>query len=101
MKKMKMNKDIVDKLLEHVARMGTRDPNDYTAFMSVAEVKEAADTITNLRNALHRIGFDYVELSHDKVQWQYHEHMKIAKKAYQDSFPPEEKTEPKPLDDNF
>ena len=96
-----MSKDIVDKLLEHVARMGTRDPNDYMAFMSVAEVKEVADIITNLRNALHSIGFDYVELSHDKVQWLYLEHMKIAKKAYQDSFPPEEKTEPKPLDDNF
>lgn len=63
---------------------------------------QAIETIQNLRQALHTIGYDYVELSHDKVQWLYHDHMKIAKKAYQDSFPSEpEKTEPKPFDNNF
>ena len=91
-----MEKDIVDKLnnaWEWADTLGIDILNE--------ERKQAANTITNLRNALHSIGFDYVELSHDKVQWLYHEHMKIAKKAYQDSFPPEEKTEPKPLDNNF
>lgn len=41
--------DILDKLLEHFARMGTRDPNDYAAFLSVAEVMEAANEIKKLR----------------------------------------------------
>ena len=86
-----MKKDILEKLNNYVAG----NSPEYTMIV------EAANTITNLRNALHSIGYDYVELSHDKVQWLYHEHMKIAKKAYQDSFPPEEKTEPKPLDNNF
>jgi hypothetical protein len=91
-----MSKDIIDKLKD----VWWISPT--TAEKEAEEVcKEAANTITNLRNALHRIGFDYVELSYDKIVWQYHDHMKIAKKAYQDSFPPEEKTEPKPLDDNF
>ena len=89
-----MSKDIVDKLREGIHDL------DYDTHLNPL-LDEAANTITNLRNALHSIGFDYVELSHDKVQWLYHEHMKIAKKAYQDSFPPEEKTEPKPLDNNF
>ena len=87
-----MEKDIIEKL---------KEDSEYNNSSLQSLLDEAADIITNLRNALHSIGFDYVELSHDKVQWLYHEHMKIAKKAYQDSFPPEEKTEPKPLDDNF
>lgn len=65
---------------------------------------QAIETIQNLRQALHTIGYDYVELSHDKVQWLYHDHMKIAKKAYQDSFPPEPEKKPediRPFDDNF
>ena len=91
-----MNKDIIEKLTE--IRPYNYNVTDDEC-QNIAE--EAIEVITNLRNALHSIGFDYVELSHDKVQWLYHEHMKIAKKAYQDSFPPEEKTEPKPLDNNF
>ena len=49
--------------------------------------EEAIEVIQNLRSALREIGYDYVELSYDKVQWLYHEHMKIAKKAYLDSYP--------------
>jgi hypothetical protein len=91
-----LNKDIVDKLnnaWEWADTVGIDILNE--------ERKEAADTITNLRNALHRIGYDYVELSYEKVQWQYHEHMKIAKKAYQESFPKQQPAEKKPLDNNF
>ena len=47
---------------------------------------DAADEIERLRSALRRIGYDYVELSYDKVQWLYLEHIKIAKEAYQESF---------------
>lgn len=96
--------DIVDKLSKYIAGMGTRKPEDYIAFLTVDEAMEAIETIQNLRQALHRIGYDYVELSHDKVQWLYHDHMKIAKKAYQDSFPPEPEKKPediRPFDDNF
>lgn len=64
---------------------------------------DAANTIKELRAALRAIGYDYVELSHDKVQWLYHDHMKIAKAAYIKSFPPVEtdQTPREPLDDNF
>ena len=41
--------DILDKLLKHGARMGTRDPNDYAAFLSVAEIMEAANLIGHLK----------------------------------------------------
>ena len=47
---------------------------------------DAADEIERLREALRRIGYDYVELSYEKVQWLYLEHIKIAKEAYQESF---------------
>lgn len=33
-------------------------------------------------HALHIIGNDYIELSHDKIRWQRDDHMKMAKKAY-------------------
>jgi enamine deaminase RidA (YjgF/YER057c/UK114 family) len=67
---------------------------------------QAIETIQNLRQALHTIGYDYVELSYEKVQWLYHDHMKIAKEAYINSFPPElEKKEVvdeiRPFDNNF
>lgn len=38
--------------------------------------------------ALHLIGNDYVELSHDKIRWQRDDHMKTAKKAYQEAVEP-------------
>jgi len=78
--------DIVERLRKHGARMGTRNPKDYTAFITVEEATEAADEIERLREALRRIGYDYVELSYEKVQWLYLEHIKIAKEAYQESF---------------
>ena len=81
-----MSEDIVERLRKHGARMGTRNPKDYTAFITVEEATEAADEIERLREALRRIGYDYVELSYEKVQWLYLEHIKIAKEAYQESF---------------
>lgn len=63
---------------------------------------DAANTIKELRNALHTIGYDYVELSHEKVNWLYLEHIQIAKKAYIKSFPEQDDIpKPKKLDDNF
>ena len=78
--------DIVERLRKHGARMGTRNPKDYAAFITVEEATEAANEIERLRSALRRIGYDYVELSYEKVQWLYLEHIKIAKEAYQKSF---------------
>jgi hypothetical protein len=46
---------------------------------------QTIDEIVRLRKALRRIGFDYVELSHEKVQWLYLEHIKIAKEAWLES----------------
>ena len=88
--------DIIDEL-EEIRPYNYNKTDDELQFIAQNAIK----TILKLRSALHVIGYDYVELSHDKVQWRYHDHMKIAKKAYQDSFPPEEKTEPKPFDNNF
>ena len=65
------------------------------------ERKHAAETIEKLRAALHEIGYDYVELSHEKVHLLYLEHISIARKAYQESFPEQQPTKKKQLDDNF
>lgn len=81
-----MGKDIIERLIE---------PTDDE------DLNDAVKIIRDLRYALHRIGFDYVELSYDKVQYLYQEHIKIAREAYQKSFSPSEKVESKPLDDNF
>lgn len=62
---------------------------------------EAIEEIKKLRYALQRIGYDYVEFSHDKVQWLYLEHIKIAKEAYQNSFSESTPTPFEPVDDNF
>jgi PP-loop superfamily ATP-utilizing enzyme len=93
--------DIVEKLSKYVAGMGTRNPKDYTAFLTVEDAAEAIETIQKLRAALREIGFDYVELSYDKIKYFYLEHMVIARNAYQKSFPEQQPTEHKPLDDNF
>lgn len=95
--------DIVDRLRHYAVGMGTRKPTDYMAFLTVDEATKAADTIEELRTALHRIGFDYIELSHDKVQLLYLEHMHIARHAYQNSFPKNMDTKPSDssFDDNF
>jgi hypothetical protein len=61
---------------------------------------ETAD-YEKLRAALHQIGYDYVELSYDKVNYFYLEHMMIARNAYQNSFSEEQPTKQKPLCDNF
>jgi len=65
------------------------------------ERKHAAETKEKLRAALHKIGYDYVELSHEKVHLLYLEHISIARKAYQESFPEQQPAEKKPLDNNF
>lgn len=93
--------DIVEKLSKYVTGMGTRNPKDYTAFLTVEDVAEAIKTIEKLRAALRQIGYDYVELSYDKIEYFYREHMMIARKAYQESFPEQEPIEKKPLDNNF
>lgn len=63
---------------------------------------DAIKVIEDMRNALRAIGFDYVELSYDKVKYLYHEHIMIAKNAYSKSFPPiGEIKSPKAIDDNF
>jgi len=63
---------------------------------------DAIEEIQRLRSALRKIGFDYVELSHDKVQYLYLEHIQIARDAYQKSFPLDtDKPSDSPLDDNF
>ena len=63
---------------------------------------DAIKVIEDMRSALRAIGYDYVELSYDKVQYLYHEHIMIAKKAYGKSFPPiGEVKSPKDIDDNF
>lgn len=79
--------DIVERLKKHGARMGTRNPKDYTAFLTVEEATEAADEIERLREALKSIGYDYVELSHEKVQLEYIKHINIARAAYDKSSP--------------
>jgi len=63
---------------------------------------EAVAEIERLRAALRRIGFDYVELSYEKVRYLYLEHMQIARDAYGKSFPLHtDKPSDSPLHDNF
>lgn len=86
--------DIIDKL----NRVGWSNSIGYSIDVS----KEAVAEIERLRAALRRIGFDYVELSYEKVQYLYLEHMQIARDAYGKSFPLEtDKPSDSPLDDNF
>ena len=93
--------DIVEKLSKYVAGMGTRNPKDYSAFLTVEDAFEAMETIEKLRAALRQIGYDYVEFSNEKVQMLYLEHMVIARNAYQDSFPEQQPVDYKTVDDNF
>jgi acetylornithine deacetylase/succinyl-diaminopimelate desuccinylase-like protein len=83
--------DIVEKLSEYVA-------GNSEEYKLIVESKE---TIQKLRAALREIGFDYVELSYDKIKYLYLEHMVIARNAYQKSFPEQPPVKNKPLDDNF
>ena len=71
--------DIVERLRE-----GVHDLDFHTVGIDLMD--EAANEIERLREALKSIGYDYVELSYEKVQWLYLEHIKIAKEAYQESF---------------
>jgi hypothetical protein len=93
--------DITDQLQRRLGNLCTENPDDYTAFTTYAEVLNAIDTIKQLRAALYLIGHDYVELSYDKVQHLYLEHMKIARDAYRSSFPVQPEKQLQPLDDNF
>ena len=90
--------DIVDRLKAYA------ECNDASGLYTEANCAyDAIETIEKLRAALYQIGFDYVELSHDKVQWFYLDHMKIAKRAYQSSFPEVLDTKPSdsPIDNDF
>jgi len=58
------NEDVLDKLTKHIARMGTRDPNDYAAFLSVAEVMEAANEIKRLRERVSDLEAELEILEH-------------------------------------
>lgn len=64
-------------------------------------MEDAIEIINDLREALRKIGSDYVELSYDKVQHQYLEHMMIARKALISSYPENKQSEKKPLNDDF
>ena len=44
--------------------MGTRDPNDYAAFLSVAEVMEAANEIKRLRERVSDLEAELEILEH-------------------------------------
>jgi uncharacterized protein (DUF302 family) len=89
--------DIVDRLQAYAVA------NDACGLYIEANcVYDAIEEIQRLRAALKKIGFDYVEFSHEKVQYLYLEHMQIARDAYQKSFPPDtDKPSDSPLDDNF
>ena len=88
--------DIVDRL------RGYAEVSDITGAYTEANCAyDAIEEIKRLRSALHKIGYDYVELSHEKVQLLYLEHIAIARKAYQESFPEQQPAEKKPLDNNF
>jgi len=88
--------DIIDRL------RGYAEVSDITGAYTEANCAyDAIEEIKRLRSALHKIGYDYVELSHEKVQLLYLEHIAIARKAYQESFPEQQPAEKKPLDNNF
>lgn len=87
--------DIIDRLIAYA------EVSEITGAYTEANCAyDAIEVIQNLRSALREIGYDYVELSYEKVQMLYLEHIAIARKAYQDSYP-EQQIERKPLDDNF
>ena len=84
--------DIVEKLEKYVGG----NSEEYKLLV------ESRETIKNLRSALHKIGYDYVELSHEKVQILYLEHIALARKTYEQSFPRKSaEYKLKPFDDNF
>lgn len=63
---------------------------------------DAANIIEDLRSALRSIGYDYVELSHEKVNWLYLDHMKTARAALIKSYPDSQEENQTPnLNDNF
>jgi hypothetical protein len=87
--------DIVDRLRAYA------EENDLTGAYTEANCAfDAIAEIERLRDALKKIGYDYVELSHEKVQLLYLEHIALARKTYEASFP-RKSAEHKPLDDNF
>ena len=70
-----------------VERLNRIDIDDQGASLSTLDlVGEAADEIERLRQALRYIGYDYIELSHEKIHWQRDEHIKSARKALEDSY---------------
>lgn len=88
--------DIVEKLKQI-------KPYNYSMTDDEAQVisEEAIETIQKLRAALCKIGYDYIELSYEKVPMLYLEHIVIARKAYLESFPEQQTKEKPELNDDF
>lgn len=96
--------DIIEILTEATIDLETREPLFEGVFghATVEDLKEAIDEIKRLRNALHIIANDYVELSHDKVRWQRDDHIFLARKALAESYKDDIiDGKPKPLYDDF
>jgi hypothetical protein len=95
--------DIVDILKESTIDIETGEELCPGVFghCTVEDLKKAAQTIQNLRSALRKIGYDYVELSYEKVQLLYIEHISIARKAYQESFHEQSQHTKIELNDDF
>jgi hypothetical protein len=96
--------DIIEILTGATIDIETREPLFEGVFghATVEDLKEAIVEIKRLRNALHIIANDYVELSHDKVHWQRDDHIRTARKALAESYKDDiSDEEPKPLNDDF
>ena len=73
--------DIVERLRAYA------EINEHTGAYTEANCAfDAIAEIERLRQALHIIANDYVELSHDKVRWQRDDHIKTARKALEESY---------------
>jgi len=74
--------DIVDRLKAYA------DVSEITGAYTEANcAQDAIKIINDLRAALRKIGYDYVEFSHEKVNDLYLEHIMTARKALLSSYP--------------
>ncbi len=86
--------DIVERLKKYVSGMGTRNVQDYTAFMPIQEVFEAANEIERLRNqkkelldmVLENLGNEYPEykLKYEGLNKQYESEKKYLMEKFRD-----------------
>jgi len=86
-------REIDEKMTDIIDRLkGYAEVSEITGAYTEANCAyDAIEVIQNLRSALREIGCDYVELSYEKVQMLYLEHIARARKAYQDSYPEDNK----------